>query len=269
MVFSLFMSIFGGGLALAGSVKYTYSKNDCKLIGTTWKKGFSEWGCDVWVESGWAGFTNRYVAKAQDLSGFTFYNVTGGDDTNIDCISGFQRGSNSNGFKGCVRKDDDASGLPKGVKSSDILSLSECEKNGGWWSSLCSFAKTKEATGKASSTDDKGAISDDSIYATSRKGSYPDKYYANSSLDKCPNGYKKEIEKKEGTSVTTCTKIIDPNADDDGDGIKNSEDSDYISPDNNSETSCAIDSVGWIVCPAANFMEDAISGTYGWIAEHF
>lgn len=269
IVFSLFMSIFVGGPALAGSVKYTYSKNDCKLIGTTWKKGFSEWGCDVWVESGWEGFTNRYVANAQDLSGFTFYNVTGGDDTNIDCISGFQRGSNSNGFKGCVRKDDNASGLPKGVKSSDILSSSECIKNGGWWSSLCSFAKTKEAIGKVSSTDGKGAISDDNIYSTSRKGSYPDKYYANSSLDKCPNGYKKEIEKKEGTSVTTCTKIVDPNADDDGDGVKNSEDSDYISPDNNSETSCAIDSVGWIVCPTTNFMQAAVTGTYEWIAKHF
>ena len=37
----------------------------------------------------------------------------------------------------------------------------------------------------------------------------------------------------------------------------------------NSETSCAIDSIGWIVCPAASFMEDAITGTYEWIAKHF
>ena len=36
-----------------------------------------------------------------------------------------------------------------------------------------------------------------------------------------------------------------------------------------SETSCAIDSVGWIVCPAASFMEDSITGTYEWIAKHF
>ena len=265
------LGIFNQNLSFAGSVKYTYSKEDCKAIGTTWKKGSIEWGCHVWVQSGWEGFNDRYVSTAQDLSGFEFYNLTGGDDANIECIQGFKRGTNSNGFKGCVRENSNASGLPKGVKESDIMSRAECEGAGGWWSGICHFAKTKESMISSSFLEPKEAISRNDIYTTSRKGDYPEKYYANSGSNKCPAGYKRSTERKKGTSADTCTKIKDPDGDDDGDGIKNSEDPDYEAKDETPEeqSSCAIDGVGWIVCPGVSFVMDTVIGLYKFIGGHF
>jgi hypothetical protein len=90
--------------------------------------------------------------------------------------------------------------------------------------------------------------------------------YAIESKSKCPSGYKttkKEVDlgggQKKEYNVCTSEKASST-TDGSGDGSSGSGDS---------STSCAIDSVGWIVCPAASFMEDAITGTYEWIAKHF
>lgn len=289
IVLSVFVSIsfmfFVNNQAFAAGSNIMYSKKDCENLGTTWKKGTLEYGCSIFLyEDGrdliqWVSgveLGEKYIPTGSKILVYNFYSTNNNNKMPSKCADGFRQGE-FKGWNGCIRDSNkSATGLPKESLGKDWTE-NKCKDSGGVWHNRagdvlgCVFS-----TGGERVTLQKSLfmyLGASGYYYSSNNTRIPEKFYPDGA--KCPSGYSKKEEKKDGKTSTVCVKngSEDPNAnnDDDGDGIKNSDDEDYIpsTQSGNSKTSCAIDSVGWIICPTTNFMASVVKNAYKWIAEEF
>lgn len=276
---------FVNNQAFAAGSNIMYSKKDCENLGTTWEKGTLEYGCSIFLyEDGrdliqWVSgveLGEKYIPTGSKILVYNFYSTNNNNKMPSRCADGFRQGE-FKGWNGCIRDSNkSATGLPKESLGKDWTE-NKCKDSGGVWHNRagdvlgCVFS-----TGGERVTLQKGLaeyLGASGYYYSSNNTRTPEKFYPDGT--KCPSGYSKKEEKKDGKTSTVCVKngSEDPNAnnDDDGDGIKNSDDEDYIpsTQSGNSETSCAIDSVGWIVCPTTNFLTEAVVSTYQYIANNF
>lgn len=282
--------ISDGDYAYAAGKNYTYTASDCKKAGLEFDKpGIGTragTGCVFYSTSG-AIFGNKDIdatvlGSSNDLSSkMDAYTTNDSGKEPSTCLSGYKKGRYDFGqakdVPACVKDKSHkgSSGLPSGVKESDIYDEKSCTADGGSWffsendhhrGEMCGFGKTLR---------DDGAT-DDWNYAMTKK-QIPKEFFASS--ESCPKGYVKFLKTQNGKqrnackksskgSDLDCTKEENKEKQECKDVEKDSsEDGDGDGSDN--KNSCAIEWVGWIMCPVIRGANGMVVSTYSLMQQHF
>lgn len=272
IIFAAFLGVIITPSSANAASLIPFSKKDCEALGTTWKNG----GCYVWRKSALSNnLTEVYVSTGSDLINISggFYTLSGDGATPSVCAEGFKRGKNSDGWEGCVVSDKSKTGFPSS-SAKRLWTKSGCEDKGGKWlvSGGCFWYIKNNGVFYAGNQTGKIIEDTSNVHYSTTNNDIPDKFYS----EKCPSTHKKKEERKDGKKVDVCINnlalIDNPDGDDDGDGIPNKDDPDYQGTTEQSgenETSCAIDNLGWIICPSTNFLAEVVTGVYKTIADNF
>ena len=282
--------IFDGDYAYAAGKNYTYTASDCKKAGLEFDKpGIGTragTGCVFYSTSG-AIFGNKDIdatvlGSSDDLSSkMDAYTTNDSGKEPSTCLSGYKKGRYDFGqakdVPACVKDKSHkgSSGLPSGVKESDIYDEKSCTADGGSWffsendhhrGTMCGFGKTLR---------DDGAT-DDWNYAMTKK-QIPKEFFASS--ESCPKGYVKFLKTQNGKQRNACKKSskgsdldctkeenkekqeckdVEKDSSEDGDGDGSDD-----------KNSCAIEWVGWIMCPVIRGANSMVVSTYSLMQQHF
>ena len=282
--------ISDGDYAYAAGKNYTYTASDCKKAGLEFDKpGIGTragTGCVFYSTSG-AIFGNKDIdatvlGSSNDLSSkMDAYTTNDSGKEPSTCLSGYKKGRYDFGqakdVPACVKDKSHkgSSGLPSGVKESDIYDEKSCTADGGSWffsendhhrGTMCGFGKTLR---------DDGAT-DDWNYAMTKK-QIPKEFFASS--ESCPKGYVKFLKTQNGKQRNVCKKSskgsdldctkeenkekqeckdVEKDSSEDGDGDGSDD-----------KNSCAIEWVGWIMCPVIRGANSMVVSTYSLMQQHF
>lgn len=282
--------ISDGDYAYAAGKNYTYTASDCKKAGLEFDKpGIGTragTGCVFYSTSG-AIFGNKDIdatvlGSSNDLSSkMDAYTTNDSGKEPSTCLSGYKKGRYDFGqakdVPACVKDKSHkgSSGLPSGVKESDIYDEKSCTADGGSWffsendhhrGKMCGFGKTLR---------DDGAT-DDWNYAMTKK-QIPKEFFASS--ESCPKGYVKFLKTQNGKQRNACKKSskgsdldctkeenkekqeckdVEKDSSEDGDGDGSDD-----------KNSCAIEWVGWIMCPVIRGANGMVVSTYSLMQQHF
>ncbi len=282
--------ISDGDYAYAAGKNYTYTASDCKKAGLEFDKpGIGTragTGCVFYSTSG-AIFGNKDIdatvlGSSNDLSSkMDAYTTNDSGKEPSTCLSGYKKGRYDFGqakdVPACVKDKSHkgSSGLPSGVKESDIYDEKSCTADGGSWffsendhhrGTMCGFGKTLR---------DDGAT-DDWNYAMTKK-QIPKEFFASS--ESCPKGYVKFLKTQNGKQRNACKKSskgsdldctkeenkekqeckdVEKDSSEDGDGDGSDD-----------KNSCAIEWVGWIMCPVIRGANSMVVSTYSLMQQHF
>jgi hypothetical protein cdiviTM7_00597 len=282
--------ISDGDYAYAAGKNYTYTASDCKKAGLEFDKpGIGTragTGCVFYSTSG-AIFGNKDIdatvlGSSNDLSSkMDAYTTNDSGKEPSTCLSGYKKGRYDFGqakdVPACVKDKSHkgSSGLPSGVKESDIYDEKSCTADGGSWffsendhhrGEMCGFGKTLR---------DDGAT-DDWNYAMTKK-QIPKEFFASS--ESCPKGYVKFLKTQNGKQRNACKKSskgsdldctkeenkekqeckdVEKDSSEDGDGDGSDD-----------KNSCAIEWVGWIMCPVIRGANGMVVSTYSLMQQHF
>lgn len=282
--------ISDGDYAYAAGKNYTYTASDCKKAGLEFDKpGIGTragTGCVFYSTSG-AIFGNKDIdatvlGSSNDLSSkMDAYTTNDSGKEPSTCLSGYKKGRYDFGqakdVPACVKDKSHkgSSGLPSGVKESDIYDEKSCTADGGSWffsendhhrGTMCGFGKTLR---------DDGAT-DDWNYAMTKK-QIPKEFFASS--ESCPKGYVKFLKTQNGKQRNACKKSskgsdldctkeenkekqeckdVEKDSSEDGDGDGSDD-----------KNSCAIEWVGWIMCPIIRMSNGMVVSTYSVMQKHF
>lgn len=282
--------ISDGDYAYAAGKNYTYTASDCKKAGLEFDKpGIGTragTGCVFYSTSG-AIFGNKDIdatvlGSSNDLSSkMDAYTTNDSGKEPSTCLSGYKKGRYDFGqakdVPACVKDKSHkgSSGLPSGVKESDIYDEKSCTADGGSWffsendhhrGTMCGFGKTLR---------DDGAT-DDWNYAMTKK-QIPKEFFASS--ESCPKGYVKFLKTQNGKQRNACKKSskgsdldctkeenkekqeckdVEKDSSEDGDGDGSDD-----------KNSCAIEWVGWIMCPVIRGATGMVVSTYSLMQQHF
>ena len=282
--------IFDGDYVYAAGKNYTYTASDCKKAGLEFDKpGIGTragTGCVFYSTSGDI-FGNKDIdatvlGSSDDLSSkMDAYTTNDSGKEPSTCLSGYKKGRYDFGqakdVPACVKDKSHkgSSGLPSGVKESDIYDEKSCTADGGSWffsendhhrGTMCGFGKTLR---------DDGAT-DDWNYAMTKK-QIPKEFFASS--ESCPKGYVKFLKTQNGKQRNACKKSskgsdldctkeenkekqeckdVEKDSSEDGDGDGSDD-----------KNSCAIEWVGWIMCPVIRGANSMVVSTYSLMQQHF
>lgn len=269
---------------------YRYSVADCKDGGFEYQpSNGNHRGCKVnipEIKDGKVGNTSKVTVEGPDsMSNYDKYVLNDGGS----CFQGYSK-KDYNGINVCERKGkkDKNTAYPKGRSTKDNLGKDKCKKIGGYWgkggnlgnrhsgedncylndmkgepqpynniSSLPSkyltagdcaegYEKSKKSQLKDFSANENGGIwgqSKRGVYTCAKKGTK-----AGDNVEKC--------NKKENEDSEECKN--NPAGEDDGD-----------SDGSNDKNSCAIEWVGWIMCPIINGANGMVVTTYSIMQKHF
>ena len=269
---------------------YRYSVADCKDGGFEYQpSNGNHRGCKVnipEIKDGKVGNTSKVTVEGPDsMSNYDKYVLNDGGS----CFQGYSK-KDYNGINVCERKGkkDKNTAYPKGRSTKDNLGKDKCKKIGGYWgkggnlgnrhsgedncylndmkgepqpynniSSLPSkyltagdcaegYEKSKKSQLKDFSANENGGIwgqSKRGVYTCAKKGTK-----AGDNVEKC--------NKKENEDSEECKN--NPAGEDDGD-----------SDGSNDKNSCAIEWVGWIMCPIIRMSNGMVVSTYSVMQKHF
>ena len=282
--------ISDGDYAYAAGKNYTYTASDCKKAGLEFDKpglGTRAGTGGVFYSTSGAIFGNKDIdatvlGSSNDLSSkMDAYTTNDSGKEPSTCLSGYKKGRYDFGqakdVPACVKDKSHkgSSGLPSGVKESDIYDEKSCTADGGSWffsendhhrGEMCGFGKTLR---------DDGAT-DDWNYAMTKK-QIPKEFFASS--ESCPKGYVKFLKTQNGKQRNACKKSskgsdldctkeenkekqeckdVEKDSSEDGDGDGSDD-----------KNSCAIEWVGWIMCPVIRGANGMVVSTYSLMQQHF
>lgn len=269
---------------------YRYSVADCKDGGFEYQpSNGNHRGCKVnipEIKDGKVGNTSKVTVEGPDsMSNYDKYVLNDGGS----CFQGYSK-KDYNGINVCERKGkkDKNTAYPKGRSTKDNLGKDKCKKIGGYW-------------GKGGNLGNRHS-GEDNCYLNDMKGE-PQPYNNISSLPSkyltagdCAEGYEKSKKSqlkdfsanenagiwgqskrgvytcaKKGTKAGDNVEKCNKKENEDSEECKNNPagEDDGDSDGSNDKNSCAIEWVGWIMCPIINTANGMVVTTYSIMQKHF
>lgn len=269
---------------------YRYSVADCKDGGFEYQpSNGNHRGCKVnipEIKDGKVGNTSKVTVEGPDsMSNYDKYVLNDGGS----CFQGYSK-KDYNGINVCERKGkkDKNTAYPKGRSTKDNLGKDKCKKIGGYW-------------GKGGNLGNRHS-GEDNCYLNDMKGE-PQPYNNISSLPSkyltagdCAEGYEKSKKSqlkdfsanenagiwgqskrgvytcaKKGTKAGDNVEKCNKKENEDSEECKNNPagEDDGDSDGSNDKNSCAIEWVGWIMCPIIRMSNGMVVSTYSVMQKHF
>ena len=269
---------------------YRYSVADCKDGGFEYQpSNGNHRGCKVnipEIKDGKVGNTSKVTVEGPDsMSNYDKYVLNDGGS----CFQGYSK-KDYNGINVCERKGkkDKNTAYPKGRSTKDNLGKDKCKKIGGYW-------------GKGGNLGNRHS-GEDNCYLNDMKGE-PQPYNNISSLPSkyltagdCAEGYEKSKKSqlkdfsanenagiwgqskrgvytcaKKGTKAGDNVEKCNKKENEDSEECKNNPagEDDGDSDGSNDKNSCAIEWVGWIMCPIIKGANGMVVSTYSVMQKHF
>lgn len=269
---------------------YRYSVADCKDGGFEYQpSNGNHRGCKVnipEIKDGKVGNTSKVTVEGPDsMSNYDKYVLNDGGS----CFQGYSK-KDYNGINVCERKGkkDKNTAYPKGRSTKDNLGKDKCKKIGGYW-------------GKGGNLGNRHS-GEDNCYLNDMKGE-PQPYNNISSLPSkyltagdCAEGYEKSKKSqlkdfsanenagiwgqskrgvytcaKKGTKAGDNVEKCNKKENEDSEECKNNPagEDDGDSDGSNDKNSCAIEWVGWIMCPVIRGANSMVVSTYSVMQQHF
>ena len=267
---------------------YRYSTADCKKGGFEYQpSGGQERGCKVTkadISGGKVKDTHDVVVEGPELMSYYDSYILNKGGT---CFQGFGK-KNYNGIDVCERKGkkDKNTGYPPGRSSKDSLDRKKCAEIGGYWGqggNVINRIGVKENC-YLNNLDGK-------LEPFNNMSSLPSKYLT---LDKCADGFirsknqdVKQFEKpnavqyygrgsepvytcaKKGTKAAKNLEKCNKEENKDSEECKENPTGEDDSDGSNDKNSCAIEWVGWIMCPIIRMSNGMVVSTYSVMQKHF
>ncbi|MDO4872262.1 MAG: hypothetical protein Q4A27_02440 [bacterium] len=241
-------------------------KSDCISMGGEWDgEGIgTNAGVGCKFRSGVANQRTRNYTTYGDM----LYNIESYVPVNSKvCHSSYAKVTDSNGMINCQVKSSARENARKNRIKED-----ECARIGGtWWLLSLSGGDTCHIQAVGSDYKDTRDIVINTV------NDLPDYYRVNSGdkFKSCKNGFnlKKDVEvtAKDGRTYRYSFCMNNSKLDDGGKptGSTDSDGGDVSGNATEGSSSCAVDGIGWIVCPTTNFLGEMVGSTYKFIAENF
>lgn len=267
---------------------YRYSTADCKKGGFEYQpSGGQERGCKVTkadISGGKVKDTHDVVVEGPELMSYYDSYILNKGGT---CFQGFGK-KNYNGIDVCERKGkkDKNTGYPPGRSSKDSLDRKKCAEIGGYWGqggNVINRIGVKENC-YLNNLDGK-------LEPFNNMSSLPSKYLT---LDKCADGFirsknqdVKQFEKpnavqyygrgsepvytcaKKGTKAAKNLEKCNKEENKDSEECKENPTGEDDSDGSDDKNSCAIEWVGWIMCPVIRGANGMVVSTYSLMQQHF
>lgn len=267
---------------------YRYSTADCKKGGFEYQpSGGQERGCKVTkadISGGKVKDTHDVVVEGPELMSYYDSYILNKGGT---CFQGFGK-KNYNGIDVCERKGkkDKNTGYPPGRSSKDSLDRKKCAEIGGYWGqggNVINRIGVKENC-YLNNLDGK-------LEPFNNMSSLPSKYLT---LDKCADGFirsknqdVKQFEKpnavqyygrgsepvytcaKKGTKAAKNLEKCNKEENKDSEECKENPTGEDDSDGSDDKNSCAIEWVGWIMCPVIRGANGMVVSTYSVMQQHF